>query len=159
MVQEAETELKGIVRIGDKDVPGHIPVGHALTKVKGSSFMFANAVSVVLKLDRKKKVGLLSDSESQKIEDCLRNPTKYGIPVWLLNRRTEPETGENKHLISSDLDLAKKFDIRRLQKIKTYKGVRHSLGSKKLRGQKTKSTGRKGKTLGVQRKKKSGKKG
>ena len=159
MVEETEQEIKGIVRIGDKDVPGHVPVSHALTKVKGSSFMFANAVCVVLKLDRKKKVGALSNAESQKIEDCLRSPLKHGIPIWLLNRRSEPETGEDKHLISSDLDLSKKFDIRRLQKIKTYKGVRHSLGSKKLRGQKTKSTGRKGKTLGVQRKKKSGKKG
>ena len=152
-------ELKGILRIGDKDIKGEIPVSHALTLVKGSGFMFANAVCAVLKLDRSKKSGLLSDEELKKVEDCLRNPVKYGIPNWLLNRRRDRETGEDKHLISSDLELTKKFDIRHMQKIKSYKGIRHSIGSKKLRGQRTKSTGRKGSTLGVQRKKKSGKKG
>lgn len=156
---EKQTELKGIVRIGDKDVKGTVPLGHALTKVKGSGFMFANAVITVLKLDRKQLSGAVSDADLAKIEDCLRNPLKYNIPAWLLNRRKEPTSGEDKHLISSDLDLSKKFDIRRIQKIKSYKGVRHSIGSKKVRGQKTKSTGRSGKTLGVQRKKKSGKKG
>jgi len=152
-------ELKGILRIGDKDIKGEIPVSHALTLVKGSGFMFANAVCAVLELDRSKKSGLLSDEELKKIEDCLRNPVKYGIPNWLLNRRRDRDTGEDKHLISSDLELTKKFDIRYMQKIKSYKGIRHSIGSKKVRGQRTKSTGRKGSTLGVQRKKKSGKKG
>lgn len=121
--------------------------------------MLANAICSVLKLDRYKKVGLMSDAELKDIGDCLRDPLKYNIPVWMLNRRNEPDTGKDKHLISSDLDLSKKFDIRRMQKIKSYKGVRHAMGSKKVRGQKTKSTGRSGKTLGVQRKKKSGKKG
>ncbi len=156
---EKTQEIKGIVRIGNKDVKGDIPVAHALTLVKGSSFMFANAVCAVLKLDRSQKSGLVSDSDLKRIEDCLKNPLKHGIPVWLINRRRDRQTGEDLHLISSDLDLTKKFDIRRIQKIKSYKGVRHSMGSKKVRGQKTKSTGRKGTTLGVQRKKKSGKKG
>ena len=156
----AETqELEGIVRLGDKDVKGEVPISHALTLVKGSGFMFANAVCAVLKLDRKKKVGLMSSEEIKKIEDCIRNPKKYGFPDWLLNRRKDREAGEDIHIISSDLDLAKKFDIRRMQKIKSYKGVRHSMNSKKVRGQKTKSRGRRGTTLGVKRKKTSGKKG
>lgn len=160
MAEETKTqEMKGITRIGDKDVKGDVRISHALTLTKGSSFMFANAVCSVLKLDRSKKAGLLTDEEAKKIEDCLRNPLKYGIPVWLLNRRQEPETGEDKHLISSELELTKKFDIRRMKKARTYKGIRHTIGSKKVRGQRTKSTGRKGKTLGVQRKKTSGKKG
>ncbi len=160
MAEGAKTkEFKAILRIGDKDIRGEIPISHALTLVKGSGFMFANAICSVLKLDKKRKSGDFSDSELEKIEDCLRNPTRYGIPEWLLNRRKDRATGENKHIISSDLDLTKKFDIRRIQKIKSYKGIRHSMGSKKVRGQRTKSTGRKGTTLGVQRKKKSGKKG
>jgi len=61
-----------------------------------------------------------------------------------MNRRKDRETGEHKHLLSSDLDLTKQFDIRAMRKIKSYKGVRHAAGSKKVRGQSTKSTGRKG---------------
>ncbi len=146
--------FKGIIRLGDKDLNGNSPLGHALTLVKGSGFMFANAVCSVLKLDRSKKVGTLSSEEVGKIEDCLKNPAKYHIPSWLFNRQKDPETGEDKHFISGDLLLNQKFDIRKMQKIKCYKGVRHAMGSKKVRGQKTRTTGRRGKTIGVQRKKK-----
>jgi len=155
----AETkELKGIVRILDKDVGGNVPVKHALSKGKGVSFMMANAICTVLKLDAKKKVGYLSNDELKKIEECARNPIKYHIPAWLLNRQKDLETGEDKHIVSAELDLTKTFDIRLLRKIKSYKGVRHSMGSKKLRGQRTKTGARSSKALGVKRKKTSGKK-
>lgn len=150
-------ELKGVVRLVDKDVAGNIPIQHALTKVRGVSFMLANALCSVLKLDRSKKVGYMNQAEIKKIEDCLKSPIKHGIPGWLLNRRKDIETGEDTHLISGELILKQKFDIRDMQKIKSYKGLRHSRGQK-VRGQRTKSTGRKGRTLGVKRKKLSGKK-
>jgi len=154
-----ETQIKKIVRVADKDVAGDIPVSHALTKATGISFMYANAICYVLKLDKDRKIGTFSKAELEKIIDCAKNPEKYKIPAWLCNRRKEIETGKDTHLVSSDLMLKEKFDIRFMRKIKSYKGVRHSIGSKKVRGQKTKSTGRKSSALGVQRKKvrKSGK--
>lgn len=157
---KASAELKGIVRIIDRDIVGTMPIRYAIARGKGVSFMMANAICSVLKLDPEKKVGYVSSEELKKIEDCARNPVKYGIPNWLFNRRKDLETGEDKHLVSAELDLNKTFDIRLLRKIKSYKGVRHSLGSKTLRGQRTKTGARKKKSaLGVQRKKKSGKKG
>ncbi len=140
--------------MGGSDIPGSIPLSHALTRIKGVGFMFANAVCNVLKLERSKQVGSITQAEVEKIEDCLRNPAKYSIPVWLFDRRKDPETGEDRHVISGDLLMSNKFDIRGMQKIKCYKGIRHSTGAKKVRGQRTGSTGRRGKTLGVQRKKK-----
>ena len=63
------------------------------------------------------------------------------------------ETGEDKHLIGADLELRKEFDIKRLKKIKTYKGYRH--GAKlPLRGQRTKGNFRRNKAKGVGIKKK-----
>jgi len=44
------------------------------------------------------------------------------------------------------------LDIERLIKMKAYRGVRHARG-KKVRGQRTRSTGRKGRTVGVVRRK------
>ena len=76
---------------------------------------------------------------------------KYNIPTWLMNRRKDRETGEDKHILSSDLDLTKQFDIRFMRKVKSYKGVRHAAKSKKVRGQSTKSTGRTG-TVATRRK-------
>lgn len=150
-------EFRIIVRLADKDIPGEVPTVHAITLVKGASFMYANAACNVLKLDKKLKIGDLPSAEFEKLEDCLRNPAKYKIPEWLFNRRKDRDTGEDKHILSSDLDLAKKFDIQFLRKIKSYRGFRHGRGDKglkvKVRGQRTRSTGRKGKTMGVQRKK------
>lgn len=151
-------EVKGIVRLLDKDVDGHLPLQHALTFGKGIGFMYAHAVCTVLKLDIEKKVGLCTNEELKEIEDCVRNPEKYKIPSWLFNRRKDRATGADKHVVSSDLDFTKKSDISYMQKIKCYKGIRHSIGSKKVRGQRTKSTGRRTKSLGVKRKKSSGKK-
>ena len=154
---ENKTKFRDIVRVVDRDVSGHTSVLLALTKVRGADFMLANAVCEVLGFDKKDKVGNLSPEQMKQVEDCMRNPAKYNIPSWLFNRRKDIETGEDKHLISADLKLRKDFDIRALKKLRCYKGVRHQRGLK-VRGQKTKRTGRKGKALGVQRKKKSGKK-
>jgi len=148
-------EFKAIVRIVDKDVKGEVPISHAITLAKGASFMMANAVCKVLKLDEKKRAGDISPAEMEKIEECLRNPTKFGIPKWICNRRKDRETGETKHIVSSDLDLTHKFDIRRLKKIRTYRGARHAKNLA-VRGQRTRTTHRKGgPTLGVIRKNKS----
>ncbi len=149
----ADNEFREIIRLGDKDIRGNIPMGHALTKPKGSSYMFANAVCKVLNLDTKKKCGDYTVKEVEKIEDAIRNPAKYNIPTWLMNRRKDRETGEDKHILSSDLDLTKQFDIRFMRKVKSYKGVRHAAGAKKVRGQSTKSTGRKG-TVATRKKEK-----
>ena len=149
-----KANFREIVRLGDKDIAGNIPMGHALTFPKGSSFMIANAICYKLKVDRKMKCGDYPQEKIDEIEDCLRNPKKYGIPSWLFNRRKDRSTGEDSHLLSSDLDLTKQFDIRLLRKIKSYKGVRHAAGSKKVRGQSTKSTGRKGTVAGRKKDKK-----
>ncbi|MHA1722752.1 MAG: 30S ribosomal protein S13, partial [Candidatus Baldrarchaeia archaeon] len=53
----------------------------------------------------------------------------------------------------SDLVLTIKSDIDRMKKIKSWKGIRHALGLK-VRGQRTRTTGRGGRTIGVTKKKK-----
>ena len=157
--QKPTVEFKDIVRLIDKDVKGQMSIFLALTKVRGISFMLANAICNVLDIDKHIKVGDISSEELKKIEDCARNSERYGIPEWLLNRRKDRDTGKDLHLVSADLRLRNEFDIRFLKKIRCYRGVRHTQGAKKVRGQKTRTTGRKGKTMGVKRKKKSGKKG
>ena len=56
------------------------------------------------------------------------------------------------HLSGTVVKVSEKFDIKAMIDKKSYKGVRHMLGLP-ARGQRTKSSFRKGKTVGVVRKK------
>jgi small subunit ribosomal protein S13 len=69
----------------------------------------------------------------------------------MLNRRKDLETGKDMHINTSELKLAKKVDVDLMGEIKSYKGLRHAKGLK-LRGQRTKSTGRGTSAVGVKRK-------
>lgn len=75
-----------------------------------------------------------------------------------MNRIKDYRSFENGQVISSVLEEYVREDIDRLIKTKSNRGERHSRGLK-TRGQHTKTTGRKGKTMGLfRRKKKAAKK-
>ena len=144
-------EFRHIVRVTDTDIDGTLKVGYALTKIKGVSISLANAILKKAEVNPEIRLGLLSEEQVRKIEDILKNPAKYGIPSWLLNRRKDLETGKDLHLLSSDLVLRTKMDIDLMKKIKSWRGYRHAHGLK-VRGQRTRTTGRTGKTVGVRKK-------
>ncbi len=156
-MNEKKSETKLIVRIVGRDVDGLKPVERAIWKIKGISFMFANAIMKKSGVSGK-KVGDLNEKELQKIEDIITNPDKYGIPEWLYNRRKDVKTGEDSHLLEAKLEIQKKFDVRRLMEIKSRRGLRHSQGLK-VRGQRTKAHPRRGASVGVRRKKQQPSKG
>ena len=124
---------------------------YALTNVKGIGIKLANAIIEKSGISPETRMGFLSSADVDKIEDIIKNPVKYGIPAWLLNRQKDVETGKDIHLLGSDLVLQTKNDIDKMKKIRSWKGFRHSYGLK-VRGQRTKTTGRKGKAMGVKRK-------
>ncbi|HIH24409.1 TPA: 30S ribosomal protein S13 [Candidatus Woesearchaeota archaeon] len=136
-----------IIRIANTDLNGERKIPIALTKIKGVSHMFANALCEATGIDKSKKAGDLSDAEEKSLNDAIRNPKAVGIPVWMTNRRNDPETGEDSHLIGSDIAFTKDNDIKRMKKLKTLKGVRHAAGLP-VRGQRTKSNFRKNKKRG-----------
>jgi len=147
-----EQKTKHIVRIFATDLIGAKPIGHALTKVKGISFAMANAICTISGVDKFKQTGLLEEQDIKKIEETMTNLDKF--PKWMLNRRDDFDEGKDSHLMNVNLKLRTEFDIKRLQKIKSYRGMRHSAGLP-VRGQRTKGHFRaKGKSLGVKRKKK-----
>ena len=148
-------ELKGIVRIAGADILGTKPIYAGLLKVKGVSYAFSNAICNALGFEKNTKIGSLSTDQLSKVESMIKSPSN--LPSFLLNRRKQFETGLDAHLSFSDLKLAVEFDIKRMKKIKSYKGIRHAMGQP-VRGQSTKSHFRTGKALGVKKKKK-GKKG
>jgi len=145
-------ELKYFVRIANTDLDGKKPIYHSLIKIKGVGPMFANMACSIAKIDRFKKTGYLTKEESDILDKILNNPAEFNAPEWMMNRRRDVEDGTSKHIITSTLDFAKDNDIKMMKKIKSYKGVRHSIGQP-VRGQRTKSNFRenKGKVVGVKR--------
>jgi len=143
-------EYRHILRVVGTDLDGSKQIPYGLIRISGISLNFAQAVVKASGLSETARLGSLSDSELQRLEDVIRNPGKYGIPSWLMNRRKDRVMGENLHLIGPDLTLQKKEDITFMQNIRSWKGVRHSLGLK-VRGQRTKTTGRTGRSVGVRK--------
>ncbi|RLI18783.1 30S ribosomal protein S13 [Candidatus Bathyarchaeota archaeon] len=144
-------EFRHIVRIIDTDVDGTLKAPYALTKIKGVNLNLANVILKKAGINADVRAGFLTENEVEKIEEIIKDPARHGLPSWLLNRRKDLKTGKDMHLISADLVLRTKMDIDQMKEIKSWRGYRHAYGLK-VRGQRTRTTGRKGKAVGVRRK-------
>ena len=145
-----QKERVNIIRVMETNLDGNKTVKRAIRNIKGVSFMFSNAICQNIDF-ADKKLGELGDSETQKLEDVITNPSKYNIPTWMYNRRTDPASGEDKHLSVSTMDFVQKMDVNEMKRKKTYKGIRHT-EHLTVRGQRTRGSFRKGKVVGVSRK-------
>jgi len=144
-------EYRHTLRIKGTNVPGTLKTVYGITKVKGVSLNLANAILKKAGVNPNLRAGFLSETEIAKIEEIVEDPTKFGIPVWLLNTRKDSKTVKDIHLITSELIFRTKNDIDLAKEIRSWRGYRHSYGLK-VRGQRTKTTGRAGKSLGVKQK-------
>lgn len=151
--------FRHIVRIASVDIPGDKALRFALTKIKGVGINFADAACNAAGVPKHHKAGLLNDEQIKKLDEAITNPLQNGIPNWMLNRKKDYETGEDKHLLTGILQFVQENDLKRLKKIKSLRGIRHQ---RKLpvRGQRTRSNFRrsKGKVVGVKKKGAPGKK-
>lgn len=154
-MEKKKSEFRGIVRVAGKDMKGDLPIAKALNQIKGVGVnladSIANIASVKLNIDKREKIGNLDDNQIDELEKIIQNPSNYGVPEWALNRRKDT-SGTNRHLIGADLDFAVRQNIEGEKNIKSYRGVRHMFGLP-VRGQRTKTMGRRGMTLGVIKKK------
>ena len=144
-------EYRHIVRIIGTDLDGSGKLEYGLSKIRGLGINLSKAVIKKANLSGDLRVGNLTELDVQKIEDILKNLKKYEIPGWLLDRPKDLETGEDLHLMGPDLTLRTKSDIDNMKQIRSWKGTRHSLGLK-VRGQRTKTSGRTGRAVGVKKK-------
>ncbi|MFX1576363.1 MAG: 30S ribosomal protein S13 [Promethearchaeota archaeon] len=140
-----------IIRVARTDLDGSQKLDMALSAVKGVGCRLARAIAEAAGLNPEQRAGFITDEDVTKIEEILESPSKFGIPHWMLNRQKDMKSGENKHFTGADLDFQLKMDIDHMMKTKSWKGIRHGLGLK-VRGQRTRCTGRRGRTVGVTRK-------
>lgn len=144
-------EYRYILRIKGTDVPGTLKTVYGVARVKGVSLNLANAILKKAGINPNLRSGFLSETEIAKIEEIVEDPAKFGLPSWLLNTRKDSKTGKDTHLITSELIFRTKNDIDLAKEIRSWRGYRHTY-SLKVRGQRTKTTGRAGKSLGVKKK-------
>jgi small subunit ribosomal protein S13 len=144
-------EFNYIVRLHGTNLDGTKLLPYALCDIRGVGIRMARTVVESLSLDPEERLGALSDADVRRLEDILESPNSSGVPAWMLNRRKDPQTGEDVHLLASDLELRVKEDIDLMRETRSWKGDRHSRGLK-VRGQRTKTTARKGRSIGVSRK-------
>jgi small subunit ribosomal protein S13 len=144
-------EFRHILRVAGTDIDGTKKVLYGLTRIRGVGPSFATAIVRACELRPELRMGDLTEADVQKLEDAMRDPAKYGLPPRLYDRRKSLEDGRDMHFIGADLALSQKNDIDFMKDIRTWKGIRHSLGLK-VRGQRTRTTGRKGRAVGVAKK-------
>jgi small subunit ribosomal protein S13 len=148
-VKEEGPEIRHIVRIADSDLDGKRSVQYALTGIKGISRRVAKIIAVNSGLDPIGTIGYLNDADIDKLKSSVDNISTL-LPTWMMNKQNDILTGEDRQVLGMDVLLSRNEDINIMKKARSYKGLRHERGLR-VRGQRTRSTGRRGKTVGVSR--------
>ena len=150
IIDLSASEYKHILRIAGKDIVGSKKLIVALSEIKGVGYNFAQVLIQSLNINPAMRVGFLTENDIRDIEQVISNPARAGVPQWYLNRRKNMDDGSNHHIITSDLDFAASNDIEREKLVMSWRGYRHMFGLR-VRGQCTRTTGRKGGAVGVKK--------
>ena len=141
-------QYENLIRILGNDIPGEKKTLIGLTQIRGIGYMFANSMLQILKINPDSRIGTLSVEQVSSIEKMIQDPKSQNFPTWFLNRQKDIVTGDDMHLITSDIAFNLRNDIEREKGVFSWRGYRHMYGLK-VRGQRTRCTGRKGGAVGV----------
>ncbi|KAH9247341.1 40S ribosomal protein S18 [Batrachochytrium salamandrivorans] len=143
----AGPDFQHILRILNTNVDGRQKVMFALTAVKGVGRRFSNLICKKAEIDINKRAGELKPDEIERLVAIIQNPLQFKIPQWFLNRQKDVRTGKFSQITSNILETKLREDIERLKKMRSHRGLRHWWGVR-VRGQHTKTTGRRGRASG-----------
>mmetsp|Transcript_21093 Transcript_21093/g.60265 ORF Transcript_21093/g.60265 Transcript_21093/m.60265 type:complete len:155 (+) Transcript_21093:53-517(+) len=149
MIQD---NFQHILRVLNTNIDGTRKIAYALTAIKGCGRRFAHIVCKKADVDVQKRAGELSAEEIERIVTILQNPRQFKIPDWMLNRKKDIKDGRYTQQVANMWDNKLREDLERMRKIRCHRGLRHFWGLR-VRGQHTKTTGRRGRTVGVSKKK------
>jgi small subunit ribosomal protein S13 len=143
-------EFRNLLRIIGTSIEGHRKIAFGLSQIRGIGLRLAEAIVRVSGLDPNMRIGLLTEADEERLIDIIRDPVKHGIPKWMVNRQKDLRTGEYRHITGNDLVLITKMDVDRMKRTRSWKGIRH-MYNLKVRGQRTRTTGRHGLVVGYLR--------
>jgi small subunit ribosomal protein S18e len=145
-------KFQHILRVLNTNIDGRRKAGYALTAIKGVGRRFAHVILRKADIDATKRAGELTDEEVERVITIIANPRQYKIPDWFLNRQKDIKDGKYSQVTSNTVDTKVREDLERMKKIRVHRGLRH-YWNLRVRGQHTKTTGRRGRTVGVSKKK------
>ena len=145
-------DFQHILRLFNTNVNGRDKVMFALTQIRGVGRRLANVACKKAEIDLNKRAGELTEDEVEQVVAVLQNPDQFDVPTWFINRNKDRRTGKDMHLLCNQLDGKLREDLERMKKIRCHRGLRHAWNLR-VRGQHTKTTGRRGRTVGVGAKK------
>ena len=143
----SDNDFQHILRILNTNIDGRQKVMFAITSIKGVGRRFANVICKKAEIDMKKRAGELKPDEVERLVAIIQNPMQFKIPTWFLNRQKDWKTGKFSQVFANQLEAKLRDDLERLKRMRSHRGLRHYWGLK-VRGQHTKTTGRKGRTVG-----------
>jgi len=149
-LEGVKADFRYIVRLANTDLQGARSVVQALTGIKGMGVRMAGVVANLAQVPATERLGNLEEAQIERIRTTLAVVPDQ-VPHWMVNRTSDFDTGNDLHLFGNDVEIYRRDDINRMKMIRSYKGVRHDTGQK-VRGQRTRSNGRTGLTVGVTKK-------
>ena len=150
-VEKRDENFRYIVRLINTDIDGNKNIVIGLSGIKGLGIRSAEVIARMAGIPRITKIGDLSEQKTDELEKII-NDYSEKVPHWMVNRQSDWSTGADMHLVGVDVDLNRRDDVNLMKMIRCYRGIRHEQGQK-VRGQRTRSNGRTGMTMGVIRKK------
>ena len=153
MPEDAELgdDFAYILRMADSDVDGLRPIEIGLTSIKGVGMRTSQQICRLAGINGKTLGGHLSEEEQDSLRSAIDDYATT-VPWWLVNRQRDLGTNEDAHIVALEVKMTREDDISRMAGITAYRGMRHRSGHK-VRGQRLRSNGRKGSSLGVEKKK------
>ena len=153
MPEDAELgdDFAYILRMADSDVDGLRPIEIGLPSIKGVGMRTSQQICRLAGINGKTLGGHLSEEEQDSLRSAIDDYATT-VPWWLVNRQRDLGTNEDAHIVAMEVKMTREDDISRMAGIKAYRGMRHRSGHK-VRGQRLRSNGRKGSSLGVEKKK------
>ncbi|KAI8916894.1 ribosomal protein S13 [Entophlyctis helioformis] len=152
LVVPDKSQFQYIIRLLNTNIDGKRKIMYALTSIKGIGRRYSNLVLKKADIDLNKRAGELTNDELERVVLIMQNPRQYKIPEWFLNRQKDIVDGKYTQVVANAVDSKLRDDLERLKKIRAHRGLRHYWGVR-VRGQHTKTTGRRGRTVGVSKKK------
>nr|XP_023395971.1 40S ribosomal protein S18 [Loxodonta africana] len=131
-------KFQHILRVLNTNIDGRRKIAFAITAIKGVGRRYAHVVLRKADIDLTKRAGELTEDEVERVITIMQNPRQYKIPDWFLNRQKDVKDGKYSQVCIDEGS----------------GGVGKFLTcSLRVRGQHTKTTGRRGRTVGVSKKK------
>ncbi|UYV76549.1 RpS18 [Cordylochernes scorpioides] len=147
-----DPKFQELLRVYNTNLDGKRKVPYALRQIKGVGRRFGYMICRANGIDPARHAGTMNEKELEQLQATIADPISYRIPKWALNRNRDHKDGKTSQVTSSALETKLRDDLERLKKIRAHRGLRHFWGLR-VRGQHTKTTGRRGRTVGVSKKK------